>query len=107
METLRKEVDEKISQVVTTLTANATAIESIRCMLKGFLGRSKDVVEGSLSLAESTLENQDSGRMRQVVPSGMKPNSQPRVVSETGRVDTSTGIKKVTTVRNAEGGGAA
>ena len=57
VESLRKEVDEKISQVMASSTANATAIESLRCMLEGFLGRSKDVVEGSPSLTKSALEN--------------------------------------------------
>ena len=105
VESLRKEVDEKISQVVASSTANAIAIESLRCMLEGFLGRSKDVVEGSPSLIESALENQESGGMRQMVLAGIKLKSQPKVVSMAGLADSGTRIKRVTTVGNVEGGG--
>lgn len=98
-------MDEKISRVMASSTANATAIEHIRCLLEGYLGKSKDVVEGSPSLTESALENQDSGGMRQVALPGVKPNLRPKVVSMAGLADTRTPVKRATTVGNAEGGG--
>ena len=75
-------------------------------MLEGFLGRSKDVVEGSPSLTESALENQESGGgMRQMVLASVKLKSQPKVVSMVGLANSGTGIKRATTVENVESGG--
>jgi hypothetical protein len=62
VDALKRDVDAKFSQMVETATAQASAIDDLKFMFADYMGKSKGNMEGSPSITQSALENEDSGR---------------------------------------------
>jgi hypothetical protein len=59
MESWKNNVDMKFTQFLTTSATQAEAIDDLRLMFQCFLGKAKKVDDGSPSITQSALENND------------------------------------------------
>ena len=75
MECLKNDVDSKFMQVLATSTVQQATIEDLKLMFQSFMGKSKCGDEGSPSIIQSALENEESrgGHKRHVT--SLLPNS--------------------------------
>jgi hypothetical protein len=61
VESFKREVDEKFTQMVATATTQAAAIDDLKIMFANYMKRSDDRAQASPSITESALENEGSG----------------------------------------------
>lgn len=79
-ESLKRDIDDKLTQVVATSIAQSAALDDLRSMFQSYMGMAKQKDEGRPSITQSALENQGSGGVKVLDAAGVLPNS--RAVSQ-------------------------
>ena len=89
--TLKRDVDGKFEQMMATSVAQSAALADIRSMFCQFLRKSDVGDNGSPSITQSALGNQESHGLNDVAPASLVPNSVKKILQR----DTVPGKKSV------------
>lgn len=93
-ESLKRDIDDKLTQVVATSIAQSAALDDLRSMFQSYMGMAKQKDEGRPSITQSALENQGSGGVKVLDAAGVLPNSRRKVVAVSQVIAKHTGTPK-------------
>ena len=80
MQSWKKDVDRKWVQLLQTSQAQAAALDSLKSMFQSFMGKSVAVDNGSPSITQSVLEQQESRRNKEDAARGLPPPSKKTIL---------------------------